>query len=181
MGYSFGLDKNDDGRSYLPVDIDNDGDLDLAYASLQGLRMYENLAEQLNNNYVKLTLKATKTQHHALGAEVWLTTENETQRDFVKITSGYKTQVPFELHFGLGKANQIKKLHIKWPSGTEQTFTNLKVAKKYQVIEGEKNLAVIPQQKWSERQKSNIGGLRNVEAMLWDTKKTREIFKEGKI
>ena len=44
--YALGLDFADDGRSYLPIDFDGDGDLDIARVSLQGLRLLENTLDR---------------------------------------------------------------------------------------------------------------------------------------
>ena len=43
---------------------------------------------------------------------------------------------PFEQHIGLGQAQTIKQLEIRWPSGLTQTFTGLAADHIYQLREG---------------------------------------------
>ena len=136
LGYSFGLDFDDDGRSFAPVDIDGDGDLDLPMLSLQGLRLMENTLEPGRRRFARFRLKATKTQHHALGAEVIVTAGGVTQRDYVKLNAGFQTQVPLELHFGLGAAERLDTVEVRWPSGAVATHRDLPAGKLIQLTEG---------------------------------------------
>ena len=119
VAYGLGLDFIDDGRAFLPIDVDGDGDLDIARISLQSLRLLENRIGG-DRHFLRVRLKATKTQHHALGAEVIVEAGGVTQRDYVKITAGFQTQVPGELHFGLGDAELVDRITVRWPSGTEE-------------------------------------------------------------
>lgn len=137
LGYSFGLDFDDDGRSFAPVDIDGDGDLDLPMLSLQGLRLMENTLEPGRRRFARFRLKATKTQHHALGAEVIVEAGGVRQQDYVKLTAGFQSQVPFDLHFGLGDASTIDRLTIRWPSGGEARFEELPAGKLLRFTEGQ--------------------------------------------
>lgn len=134
--YALGLDFADDGRSYLPIDFDGDGDLDIARVSLQGLRLLENTLDRGGRNFVRVALRATKTQHHALNAEVIVESDGVVQRDYVKITAGFQTQVPFELHFGLGAASKIDRVEVRWPSGAIETQADLPVNRKLSFVEG---------------------------------------------
>ena len=69
VAYSLGLDFIDDGRAFVPVDVDGDGDLDLPMASLQRFRLMENVLPRADRHFARLRLKATRSQHHALGAD----------------------------------------------------------------------------------------------------------------
>ena len=127
MGYGLGLDFIDDGRAFAPIDFDQDGDLDLVRVSLTRLQLLKNVLARNNRNFARVELRATKTHAYALGAEVILEADGITQRDYVKLTAGFQTQVSRELHFGLGEVAQIEKLTVRWPSGKEQVFSQLPV------------------------------------------------------
>jgi len=142
VGYGFGIDFNDDGRAFVPFDMDGDGDLDIARISLQTLRLLENRTDR-PHHFARMRLKATKTQHHALGAEVIVEAGGVTQRDYVKITAGFQTQVPFELHFGLGAATKIDRLTVRWPSGGTESHEDLPVDVVFVLHEG---VTAAPQQ-----------------------------------
>jgi len=137
LAYALGLDFADDGRAFAPVDIDGDGDLDIAFASLQQLRLLENRLAPAERHFARVRLAATKSEAQALGAEVVLTAGGVTQRDYVKLTSGFLTQVPRELHFGLGRAETIDKMVVRWPSGRVDELTDLPVDKLIRIVEGE--------------------------------------------
>ena len=134
LGYSLGLDFADDGRAFIPVDVDGDGDLDLVTTSLQRLRLLEN--RQPQRHFARVLLKATKTQHHALGAEVTVSAGGVEQWDYVKLTAGFQTQVPLELHFGLGDAERIDAITVQWPSGARQRHEGLLADRRITITEG---------------------------------------------
>ena len=46
--------------------------------------------------------------------------------------------------FGLGNAEHVDQLDIRWPSGTEQTFEGVKVDQELLVLEGVPQLFPVP-------------------------------------
>jgi thiol-disulfide isomerase/thioredoxin len=148
IAYSLGLDFADDGRSFAPVDIDGDGDLDIAHHSVQQLRLLENATRP--RHFARVHLRATKTQHHAIGAKVIVTAGGVRQQDYVKICAGFQTQVPLDLHFGLGDAPEIDKLEVDWPSGSKQEISHLPVDRLLEIDEGaEPRISSL--RRWSQR------------------------------
>ena len=138
--YLFGLDGDHDGRGAAPVDVDGDGDLDLALLTLQGLRLLENTSDEHAppevRRYARVRLAATRSAAPALGAVVTLEAGGATHRDYVRITEGFQTQVPLDLHFGLGGAGRIERLTVEWPSGAREVWTDLPVDRLLRVEEG---------------------------------------------
>jgi hypothetical protein len=51
---------------------------------------------------------------------------------------------PVEQNIGLGDANHIKRLTVRWPDGSTQEFTDLEVNHRYQIIENNAALQSIP-------------------------------------
>lgn len=152
-GYVFGLDYDHDGRAAAPVDIDGDGDLDLALLTLRGLRLLENYTDEESSttqHYARVQLVGTGPNRHAVGAVVTLSAGGVTHRDYVKITEGFQTQVPFDLHFGLGGADVVEKLTVEWPSGAREEWTNLPVDRRLIVEEGTVNVSVQSLRRWAE-------------------------------
>ncbi|KAF0246488.1 MAG: hypothetical protein FD180_669 [Planctomycetota bacterium] len=128
-----GLDFDDDGRAAAPVDIDGDGDLDLVLLSLQGLRVMENRMPR--RHFARLRLTATSTEPLALGALVKLTAGGVTQQEYVRVTDGFMSQVPRELHFGLGNADKIDRVWIRWPGGAAREYLNLPADRLLEIVE----------------------------------------------
>lgn len=143
MAYSMGLDQIDDGRSVAPLDFDGDGDLDLAMLNLRGLRLMENTSPPRRFARVRLVSSP-------LGAIVEIETSAGVQRDYVKATTGFATQVPLDLHFGLNDAERIDRLTIFWPDGVEQTLTNLPVDLLLTIREGDDEVTATPLPRWPE-------------------------------
>jgi tetratricopeptide (TPR) repeat protein len=146
--WAYGLDFDDDGRSAAPVDFDGDGDLDLVLLSLQGLRLMENRMPR--RNFARLRLTATKTHPTALNAMVRLSAGGVTQQDYVKITDGFLTQVPLDLHFGLAGADKVDRILVRWPSGATQEFTNLPADRLIELTEGAETAKTSELPRWPE-------------------------------
>jgi enediyne biosynthesis protein E4 len=60
-----------------------------------------------------------------------------TQIDEVRSGSSYLSQNDFRIHFGLGNAEKIERVEIRWPSGTSETLQNLAANRFYFIKEGE--------------------------------------------
>ena len=152
--YAFGLDGDHDGRAAAPVDIDGDGDLDLALLTLQGLRLFENTSDEAMppeaRGYARVRLAATRSAAPALGAVVTLKAGGVTRRDYVRITEGFQTQVPLDLHFGLGGAGRIERLTVDWPSGSRDVWTDLPVDRLLRVEEGQRDVGVDVLGRWPD-------------------------------
>ncbi len=104
-----------DGRAAAPVDIDGDGDLDRVLLTPRGLELLENTVAP--SRFARVRLAAAGPDAHALGAEAALRAGGVTQRAVVELTEGLRAQVPLDLHFGLGTAETIERLEVRWPAG----------------------------------------------------------------
>jgi hypothetical protein len=154
--YVFGLDDADDGRSVAPVDIDGDGDLDLVLLTAQGLRLLENTSPP--RHFARVRLAGTDSQAHALGAIVKVKAGGITRQDFVKITDGFRTQVPFDLHFGLGQATTIDSLEVRWPSGDVEVWNDLPADQLLLVSQGAKAVEARPLERWPDSTRPPVIG-----------------------
>ena len=129
-----GLDAPRDTRCALPVDVDGDGDLDLALALRDELRLFENTSPA--RHFLRVRALATRTHAGALGAVVEVRAAGEVRRDVVRITDGFQTQVPSDLHFGLGGATAVEQVEIRWPSGAVERFEDVPVDRRVTFVEG---------------------------------------------
>ena len=73
----------------------------------------------------------------AIGARVKIVAGGMTQTDEVRCGGSYISQSDFRLHFGLGSAEKIESLEVRWPSGKVETFKNLAADRFYALLEGE--------------------------------------------
>lgn len=137
-----GIDFREDGRGFALLDFNQDGWLDIALASpnTPRLRLLENRVRQLQAsvnggaaedakpvaNYVSLKLiggndspepSTELSPRDAYGAQVlvWI---GDSKRAFqYACGEGLSSQNQSRLHIGLGAANQIDLVEIRWPSG----------------------------------------------------------------
>ena len=154
--YVFGLDDDHDGRAAAPVDIDGDGDLDLALLTLRGLKLLENTSAP--RHFARVRLAAGGSTAHALGAEVVLRARGVARRDFVKLTEGFRAQVPLDLHFGLGDATAVDSLEVRWPSGETGVWRDLPVDRLLIVDEAAGTVEAEPLRRWSDGSRPTMTG-----------------------
>ena len=154
--YVFGLDFDHDGRSVAPVDIDGDGDLDLAVLSVQGLRLLENTSAP--QRFARVRIAAADPHAPVLGATVEIQAAGVTRRDFVRITEGFRTQVPSDLHFGLGDAARIDVLEVRWPTGNVDRWTDIPVDQLLLVGEGVREIDARPLERWPNGSRPRLTG-----------------------
>ena len=154
--YVFGLDADHDGRAAAPVDIDGDGDLDLALVTLRGLRLLENTAAP--QHFARVRLTASRSEAHAVGATVEVRAGGVVRRDFVTVTEGFQTQVPFDLHFGLGDVTTIESLEVQWPSGEVERWSDLPVDRLLLVREGAADVAAEALGRWPDDTRPSVVG-----------------------
>ena len=73
----------------------------------------------------------------AIGARVKVVAGGMTQTDEVRSGGSYLSQSDVRLHFGLGAAENIDMLEIRWPSGKVETIKDLAADRFYAILEGE--------------------------------------------
>ncbi len=134
------------GHGVSFADLDNDGDEDI-YMDIGGAfegDAYQNSfyinPGQNNNNWINLMLKGVKSNNAAIGTRIKITfKENNTERSVYRVvTSGSSFGAnPLMQHIGIGKAEKVVKIEIKWPvSGTTQVFNNISKNKTFLITEG---------------------------------------------
>jgi hypothetical protein len=116
------------GRGVTHGDYDNDGDVDLLVVNLNDV---PNLLRNDGGNRnrwlrVEALLEFPTGTRHALGARVTVTAGGLRQIDDVLPVRGYLGQADPRLHFGLGKAEVVDEVEIRWPDGAVQKLHNVK-------------------------------------------------------
>ena len=110
---------NSRGSAFL--DFDSDGDLDIAVTGFgDRARLFRNVQPR-NHGWIRFRLHGTRSNRNAVGARVSMVDSlGRTQHAMVVSRSGFLSQNPFELHFGLGEATEASRVRVHWPSGLDQ-------------------------------------------------------------
>jgi hypothetical protein len=107
------------GRGSAAADFDNDGDVDIAVTNSGGpLELLRNDGE--HGGWVGLLLKGKRSNRQGIGAVVTLETELQRQVRESKAGDSYLSSGDPRIHFGIGKAREIRRLEVRWPSGAVQ-------------------------------------------------------------
>jgi enediyne biosynthesis protein E4 len=124
-------------------DFDNDGDLDVVVNTINDYPQLLRCDSKLDNCWIKIRTIGTKSNRSGIGARLTCTTlvsgESKPHRqiDEVRSGGGYFSQNDLRIHFGLGKADRVDVLEIRWPSGQVDTLKDIKANQLIYVKEGE--------------------------------------------
>jgi hypothetical protein len=111
-----------DGRSIAMADFGNRGVLDVVAANQRApLLLYKNTVNA-DNHWIQFELEGTRSNRSAIGAQVRVYWNGRQQVQEVSGGSGFCAQNQRRLHFGLGRAGQVMRVEIRWPSGIRQTL-----------------------------------------------------------
>ncbi|WP_434938629.1 CRTAC1 family protein [Shewanella sp. HL-SH8] len=137
MSEQSGLDFVANSRSASYFDFDNDGDLDIIVNNYHDkAQLFENKAESLNNNWLKLRLEGSPSDGvnlDGIGAQIIIGFGDKGYGwRQVSGSQGYMSVHPKEQVFGLGKQNTARVMVI-WPNGKRQAFENLAANKSYTI------------------------------------------------
>jgi len=136
------LDFDDDGRVLALADWDYDGDVDFWIANRSGPQL-RYLSNQLapRSGFLAIRLQGVDCNRDAIGASVEVESvingQPVTQSSTLKAGEGYLSQNSKWMHFGLGDAEEVKKLTVRWPNGNTQLFNNVQCNRWYQLVERE--------------------------------------------
>jgi enediyne biosynthesis protein E4 len=119
-------------------DYDNDGGMDMLILNMNDLPSLLHNVGGNRQNWIKLKLVGTKCNRTAIGARVWVTTGKHRQVDEVHSGTSVMSQNDLRLHFGLGSAETVDLIEVKWPTTQKiERFTQVKANQILTIREGE--------------------------------------------
>ncbi|HMX03194.1 MAG TPA: VCBS repeat-containing protein [Chitinophagales bacterium] len=113
------------GAAY--ADFDNDGDVDIVVsnANMEAFIARNNSSKLNTNKYLRVDLKGEKGNPEGLGAKVYVTTSTGTQMVQMETVKGYLSCSEPVAHFGIGSAEKVDQLVVRWLDGKENVLTNV--------------------------------------------------------
>jgi hypothetical protein len=123
------------GRGLAFGDFDRDGDVDILLTTNNGpAYLFRNDVNSLNR-VLRLYLTGSKSNRDAIGAVVRIFQGGVSQMRVVRSGSSYLSQSERALTFGVGRAEQVDRISVEWPSGASQEFTKITTKNAHQIIE----------------------------------------------
>ncbi|MDT8448907.1 MAG: CRTAC1 family protein [Wenzhouxiangellaceae bacterium] len=111
------------GRGLVCFDYDRDGDIDVFVANNHGPgRIYRNNAAASGNRWLGIRLQAPPPNTEAIGARVTVRAGDLVQVREMSIPNHFLSTGPAELHFGLGLAERVDSVDVRWPDGGIDRF-----------------------------------------------------------
>jgi len=123
-------------------DFDNDGNLDVVVNTVNDSPQLLRCRSNLGNNWIKIRTIGTKSNRSGIGARLTCIThppgeaKPHQQLDEVRSGGSYISQNDLRIHFGLGKAEKVDMLEVRWPSGHVDTLKDVKANQLIFVKEG---------------------------------------------
>jgi hypothetical protein len=117
-------------RAAAAADVDGDGDLDIAVLELGGpVHLLRNRVRSAPEggapHWLCVRLAGRGGNGAGLGARLTAEWSGGSRSLELRTSGGFQASVPAEAHLGLGSAERVARLVVRWPSGTEQVLEDL--------------------------------------------------------
>ena len=146
-----GTDFREDGRGFSLFDIDGDGYLDMGITSPNSPRfrvMRNEFGDRLKtkNGFVEISLvggnDAAKpnsewSPRDAFGSKVLVTVGDEKRMFHLSLGEGLSGQNAKRIHVGMGQAEKIDSIEVRWPSGKTTVKNDIKSGSRVTIKERE--------------------------------------------
>ena len=131
-----GADNDGDGRSVVAADFRNVGLLDLVVRQAGGgpLLLYENRLPR--RHYLEVSLLGRASIRQGVGARLTAVVKGQQLVRELYPANSFRSQAPNVVHFGLGDAEEVESLTVRWPSGKVQALTGLEGDRHILIDEG---------------------------------------------
>jgi hypothetical protein len=130
-GDGFLTEESSRGAVYL--DVENDGDLDIAVSNQDARPTLLTNVADLEGHWLTIDLVAADGPRQIVGGRVAVAAGGVTQIREVTSGGSYASHNDTRLHLGLGDAASIERLTITWPGGGKQAFERLQADRIYVV------------------------------------------------
>jgi hypothetical protein len=143
ISYLTGADNEGDGRSVVAADFFNTGRQDLIVRQVGGgpLLLYENRFPQ--RHYLEVSLRGRTSNRQGVGARLVAVAGGQQLVRELFPANTYRSEAPNVVHFGLGDAEVVERLTIRWPSGKVQELRGLRGDRHIVVDEGAEGEAAV--------------------------------------
>lgn len=129
-------------RGMATGDLNGDGRPQIVIVNMNGTpSLLRNDAPR--QHWVTVKLTGVKSNRSAIGARVTVESSGRRQIDEVMSSGSFYSHNDMALHFGLGKANSIDRLAVRWPNGEMQEWKNVAANRRLSLVEGKVEISEI--------------------------------------
>lgn len=132
------------GRGVTRLDWNRDGLDDLVVSHLDApAALLTNIARD-PGGYLVMRFTAVDSARDAIGLTAEAEVNGRTLVRQLVAGSGYMASNELQLHFGLGTAEGVEKLTVRWPSGRKQVLRDIPRNSRWLMVEGRADLIAQP-------------------------------------
>ncbi len=140
-----GADCIGDGRALAVTDWDDDGRVDFFLKSRTSPRVlfFRNQIEG-GGHFLRLDLVGARCNRDAIGARATVELEDRSLVQTVRAGDGYLSQSSKRLHFGLGAAERVRGVSVRWPDGSREEYQGFEPDRRYRITQGSAAPKLVP-------------------------------------
>ncbi len=120
------------------ADFDDDGNVDLVVLDTSGPPHILRNVGGSGNHWLKVDARIKGGKRTAIGARVTVVAGERRQFQDVIGVNGYLSQGDTRVHFGLGKAEKVDLVQVRWPDGTTDEWKDVKADQILRLEQGKK-------------------------------------------
>jgi enediyne biosynthesis protein E4 len=129
-------------RGSAVCDFDNDGRMDIVLTAIGDRPLLLRNQDPSGGHWLTLDLEGTRSNRDGFGALIKVVAGGRTYVSQARSAFGFLMQSDRRVHFGLGKATEVERIEIRWPSGTLQSLSGIRADHIVKIREpGERALA----------------------------------------
>ena len=141
-GSGLKIEKSSRGAAF--GDFDDDGDVDVVAMNMADTASLLRNDLDNGNHWVRIELRGTQSNRAAIGAAVTIEAGGVRQTEAVLSQSSYVSHNDLRVHFGLGAAERVEGIAVRWPSGEVEEFPGAAGGRTLLLVEGSGEVAASP-------------------------------------
>ncbi len=129
------------GRGAAFADLDDDGDVDIVIANLDGPPTILRNDGGNANHWLTVSLHGMRSNRQGIGAIVTVVDDHDlTQSGICSTASSYQSASDSRVHFGLAGAKTVRRVEVRWPSGAVQALKEIAADRILEIVEPARNV-----------------------------------------
>ncbi len=143
-GCGDGLAPRYSSRGSAADDLDNDGRVDVVVLNARSRPTVIRNASRQGHHWIAIELRGTRSNRDGVGAHVYVRAGGVAQLREVHSGRSYQGHCGSRLYFGLGTAESVESIEVRWLGGPTERFVDLPADQRVLILEGAGAVCVLP-------------------------------------